>query len=273
VYLCKKQPVMKKNRSFSGGTISYTINGNGPCVVLLHGFLESGVIWEKFTASLSEHYTVVCPDLPGHGKSSVFDPTHTMEFMAHAVADLLNAEAITQAVITGHSMGGYVALAFARIFPDLVKGLVLFHSHASADPEEIKANRIRTIKIVKEDRQGFIKAFIPGLFAPDNKELFAPVIRQLQQESLKTSAAGIVAALNGMMYRKSGLTTLSNAVFPVLFIAGKQDSRIPLEKILAQMVLPPHAEALILDNTGHMGFVEAPETTLKTLSCFIKKCY
>lgn len=264
---------MKKNIDLHNGTIAYSIKGSGPCLVLLHGFLESSHIWDYFSDKMSEYYTVICPDLPGHGESSVFGYEHTMEFMASCVKSVLEEEGITQAVICGHSMGGYASLAFAKEFPDMMKGLVLFHSHASADSEEVKENRLRTVKIVEENKLGFISAFVPSLFSPANTERLAEVIKQMQEESCSTPAEGVIAALLGMRARSSSLGLLTEAPYPVLIIAGKQDSRIPLQKSLSLMALPPHCEALILDNTGHMGFVEQPAKTVSALIGFTKRCY
>ena len=270
LYICKNRN-MEKQLSYNNGTIHYNISGHGKCLVLLHGFLESKDIWNSFMEILSEDFTIIAPDLPGHGQSSTFGDTHTMEFMADRVAAILQAENIENCVITGHSMGGYVSLAFAKKYPAKVTGLVLFHSHASADTAVARENRERTINIVRSNRQGFITQFVPELFAPQNRERMAQKIKEMQTESMQTSAEGIIAALNGMGLRKSSLSTLIEATFPILFIVGKQDSRIPLDKSLAQIMLPQHSEALILDNTGHMGFVEEPHKTMTTLRDFTKK--
>lgn len=264
---------MKKTLAINGGSLAYTVKGSGTALILLHGFLESSGVWAAFQDKLAEYHTVICPDLPGHGDTSVFGDEHTMDFMASMVKVILDNEGIQETVICGHSMGGYVSLAFARNYPEMVKGLVLFHSHASADSEEVKQNRLRTVKIVQENRLAFITSFVPELFSPVSKVRLAETIAAMQEESRKTTTEGVTAALLGMRSRQSSVGLLTAADFPVLFIAGKQDSRIPLDKTLAQMILPPHSESLILDNTGHMGFVEHPQKTLSALIGFTKRCY
>ncbi|PLX00176.1 MAG: alpha/beta hydrolase [Marinilabiliales bacterium] len=264
---------MEKLLTLNNGNIGYKTEGSGPCIVLLHGFLESSDTWGGFSQKLSEYYTVISPDLPGHGSSSVFGFDHPMEFMASAVKAILDAENIDSAVVCGHSMGGYVSLAFAKAYPGVMKGLILFHSHASADSEEVKENRLRTVKVVEENKLGFITSFVPSLFSPANTARLEGEITRLQEESKKTTTEGVTAALLGMRSRKSSLGLLTTAQYPVLFISGKQDSRIPLDKALSQMVLPPHSEALILDNTGHMGFIEQPQKTVSAVIGFTKRCF
>jgi pimeloyl-ACP methyl ester carboxylesterase len=173
--------------------------------------------------------------------------------------------------MVGHSMGGYTTLEFARQFPDMIKGFVLFHSHASADTEEARENRRRTINIVKLDKAGFIKEFIPDLFAEENDEKFADEIVALQKSAAETPPQGIIAALEAMRDRSGKIELLLNAQVPVLFIAGKEDKRIPVQNVMAQAILPKHAEVLILGNVGHMGFIEARNETLDMLKCFVRK--
>ncbi len=259
---------MEKQLIFNNHTVNYNVLGSGPTMVLLHGFLESLSIWDDFANALSKTNKVVAIDLPGFGKTDVFSENHSMELMADAVAAVLQHEKVKQCLITGHSMGGYVALAFAKKYGDMLKGLVLFHSHAAADDEQGKINRDRTIEIVKKNHKDFIAGFIPLLFAENNIDKFTAEINALKAISLKTSAQGVTAALAGMRDREDHRKLLSQLNFPVLFIIGKQDSRISIEKILPQIALPKHSEALILDNVGHMGFIESRRQTLRTLAHF-----
>jgi len=259
---------MDKYLQYQGHTVRYKVKGSGPAMVLLHGFLESLVMWDDFVQALSKMNKVITIDLPGFGKTDVFSENHSMELMADVVNAVLKEENIKHCILAGHSMGGYVSLAFAKKYAEKLKGLVLFHSHAGADDEQAKINRNRTIDIVKKNHKDFIAAFIPSLFAGENINKFHDKIEEAKAVSLETSAEGIMAALAGMRDREDHTALLTRLKIPVLFIAGKQDSRIPIEKILPQMVLPKHSEALILDNVGHMGFVEARVQTLRTLAHF-----
>ncbi len=264
---------MEKQISWNKGQVNYLTEGEGNTVVLLHGFLENIHIWDDFIAFLKPYFKIIAIDLPGFGKTSVFSDNHSMSFMADAVKAVLDTENITKTLLVGHSMGGYVSLAFANKYPDLLGGLVLFHSQAAGDNEEGKQNRSRTIEVVRKDHKDFIAKFIPLLFAEENVSRFAKEIAHLRKMSFQTSKQGVMAALAGMRSREDGLELLKNALFPIFFVVGKQDSRIPIEKILPQLALPAHAEAIILNHTGHMGFVETPKKTFPAVSDFLKRCY
>ena len=262
---------MEKQILLQGKAVSYTRSGSGPAVVLLHGFLENLCIWKNLTASLEKSFTVVCIDLPGFGKSDIMAQNHTMPLMADTVNHVLEKENIEHCVMVGHSMGGYVALAFAEKYPAKLKGLVLFHSQAAADDAEAKKNRDRTIEVVKSDHRSFISAFIPLLFAEENVDRFQNGIEQLKTLSELTPVDGICAALAGMRDRDDYLSLLKTIGVPVFFVVGKQDSRIPLEKILPQLEIPKNCEALIIDGVGHMGFIEAKEMTTQAIIHFVER--
>lgn len=264
---------MKKITQFQGKNIIYNLSGKGPALVLLHGFIESKRIWDDFTETLCKQFTVIAVDLPGHGESSLLAETHSMQLMAEAVKAVLQAEKIESAVITGHSMGGYVALQFAVDNTELVKGLVLFHSHAAADSEETKVNRRRTIQIVRQNRGGFIKQFIPDLFDPDHVAEYNDAIADLQDQAALMAPEAIIAALQGMRDRSDRIQYLELTRIPVLFIIGKRDSRMPSNQLLVQAAIPSHSETLLLEGVGHMGFIEAPEKTLKALEYFTLRCF
>jgi len=264
----RKFLTMEKQLLFNGHSVNYSVEGSGPAMVLLHGFLENLNMWDDFSSALSKMNKVIAIDLPGFGKTDLFSENNSMELMADTVNAVLEKEEIKYCLLTGHSMGGYVALAFAKKYAAKLKGLVLFHSHAAADDEQGKINRNRTIEIVKKNHKDFIAGFIPSLFAEQNIQKYHKEIEEAKAVSLQTSAEGVIAALAGMRDREDHTSLLKALDIPVLFIAGKQDSRIAPEKILPQIALPKHAEALILDGTGHMGFIEARKQTLRTLAHF-----
>jgi pimeloyl-ACP methyl ester carboxylesterase len=264
---------MKKNTQYQQKNIAYQISGNGPALVLLHGFLESKAIWDDFTETLQHDFTVIAIDLPGHGESELVDETHSMQLMAAAVKSVFEAEKIEKAVIAGHSLGGYVALQFAVDNSEMIKGLVLFHSHANADTDEARENRRRTINIVKQNRVGFIKQFIPDLFDQKHVEKYTAEIHKLQDTAAHMTPEAIIAALSGMRDRPNQLQYLLSTEVPVLFIIGKQDSRMPYTQLIAQVVIPSHSEMLLLENVGHMGFIEASGKTLQALRHFAIQCF
>jgi pimeloyl-ACP methyl ester carboxylesterase len=263
---------MKKKCSFQGKKIHYKISGRGQTLVLLHGYLESLEMWNKHQEFLSAKYQVVSIDLPGHGKTDSYFDVHTMSFMAEIIYEVLRNENIEKCVMIGHSMGGYTTLAFADKYPQMLNGFGLFHSHASADKEEEKRNRERTAEIIRQDKGHFINQFIPSLFAPDNIEKLTPQIEIQMAMANGMAKESIIAAMEGMKERVSSLDVLIAAKVPVLFIAGKQDSRIPLEKILAQAALPTTSQILILGNSGHMGWTEEQNKTISAIDGFMQLC-
>ena len=264
---------MEKQIKFQSKKINFTDEGSGNTLVLLHGFLGSLEIWKDFSTELSKKYRVICIDLPGHGKTDNFWGTHTMDFMAETAKAVLDELKIEKCVIAGHSMGGYAALSFAEKYPDFLQGLCLFHSHAMPDTPEAKTNRERAIKAVSLNRKGFINQFIPELFAPENLERLKEYIEDQKEKARQIPRETIIAAQSGMKERSGKINLLSEISVPVLFIAGKKDTRIPIDKLLVQTVLPSHSEVLILGKAGHMGFIEAKNETMKTLDCFIKKAF
>jgi pimeloyl-ACP methyl ester carboxylesterase len=262
---------MEKWIAFEKGKINYSVQGEGPVIVLLHGFLEDHTIWDDFARKLAARYKVIAIDLPGFGKTSNFNKIHTMPYMANTVYSVLADEFVEECIMVGHSMGGYVALAFAMNYPDKLKGLILFHSQAAADTEEGKVNRDRTIEIVEGDHHSFIHSFVPSLFAESNVKKYEAEINRLRKISLETKTNGIVAALAGMRDRPDFVEMLSKLEIPVFFIIGKQDSRINMEMMLGQLKAPHNCEAMILDNVGHMGFIEASDITYLAIEHFVER--
>jgi pimeloyl-ACP methyl ester carboxylesterase len=264
---------MKKAIQYLSKQICYTISGSGPTLVLLHGFLESKEIWDDFLAILQKEFTVIAIDLPGHGETELLSEKHSMSLMAEAVKSVFEAEKIEKAVLAGHSMGGYVALQFAVDNEEFLNGLILFHSHANADSDEAKTNRQRTIEIVQQNHGGFIRQFIPDLFDQNHVEEYTASIQKLQDMAAQMAPEAIIAALAGMRDRLSQTDYLAEAKIPVLFIMGKQDSRMPYAQLISQALIPVHSEILLLGNVGHMGYLEAPGITLPALRHFTMRCF
>ena len=157
--------------------IFYTVTGSGNAVIFLHGFLENLTMWSEFSKMLSETNKVIAIDLPGFGQSGIISNNHSMSIMANVVNAVIKNEKISKCIIVGHSMGGYVALAFAELFEDKLNGIILFHSQAASDNKEAIINRNRTIKIIENNHAKFISGFIPSLFTEENTVLFSSEIQ------------------------------------------------------------------------------------------------
>lgn len=264
---------MLKTLTYKNATINFTDSGKGSCVVFLHGFLESLDMWDEYSELLSDRYRVICIDLPGFGKSEMVHDIHTMEIYADTTKAVLEHLNIYECVLAGHSMGGYVSLVFAEKYPELLKGLVIFHSHGAEDDPEAKKNRDRAIEIIKQNHVTFVRDFIQNLFAQENVQRLSYEIDIMKKNAAMISPEAIIAAIAGMRDRESKIDVLREINVPVLFIAGKQDSRMPLDKIMDQAKLPMHSEVLLLGNIGHMGFLEAKEECLEKINNFVFRCY
>jgi len=272
---------MIKCIEFRKEKIRFSDKGKGSVIVLLHGFLESLEVFDEFSDKLSKHFRVISIDLPGHGQTPSIGYVHTMELMAECAKAVFDSLGIRKYVVAGHSMGGYVALAFAELFPQHTAGLCLFHSTAMPDSEEKKKDRDRLAEIVKNDHTPsrnefgtrFVFDLIPKLFAEENLSLLKEEVAKAKQIALSTPKEGIVAALKGMKERPSRELVLKNADCPVLFIIGKQDVILAWENLLLLAGLPKKSYQLVLEHAGHMGFYEAPEETFKMLKKFAGMCF
>jgi len=208
--------------------ISYSDTGKGTAVVLLHGFLENSKMWDNLAPELAKKYRVICIDLLGHGETEPMGYLQTMEDQADAVHAVLAELRIRKVVVAGHSMGGYVALAFAELYPEMTRGIALVNSTSLADSDERKANRDRAIKAVKQNYTNFVRLSIANLFSEDNRERLAGEIEFVKSEALKTPLQGIVASLEGMKIRKDREVLLHFAPYPVLLVLGKKRSCLKL---------------------------------------------
>ncbi len=257
---------------FCDGKISYTDRGKGRVIILLHGYLETSDIWRSFSEKLAADFRVIAVDLPGHGLSDIFGKEHPMEFMAEAIRELLEYLGIRKAFITGHSLGGYVTLAFLELFPEYLSGYCLFHSHPLADSPETIKNRHREIKLVQKGMKDHMyPANVTKMFATSNIEKFSEAIQRSKEISSSISGEGIIAVLKGMIARPSRLEFMEKGIVPCLWILGRMDNYIPCEAIIEKVNLPPNATLIILENSGHIGFVEEEEKSVALISEFITR--
>jgi pimeloyl-ACP methyl ester carboxylesterase len=253
--------------------IFFIDDGNGDAIVFLHGFLESHEIWDDFTDKLNSKYRIISLDLPGHGRSSMLSEAHDMEMMAEELKVIMEILGIHKCLLVGHSMGGYAAIEFASKYARLLKGLVLLNSHVASDTEEESVNRDRSIELIDQDHLEFLGSFTKTLFAPSNVKIFEDEIESLKKIAVSTSKEGAIAALRGMKRRKDHVDTLKKLRVPVLIIAGDQDARIPLDKIKEQVKAAPRVRLEVLEDVGHMSFVEAREYSYKLIKDFAESVF
>lgn len=258
-----------KTTTYKNTKISYSDTGKGTAIVLLHGFLENSSMWDFFVAELSKKYRVIAIDLLGHGQSDSHGYIHTMEDQADVVHEILSELRIRKAIFAGHSMGGYVALAYAELYPEQVKALALINSTSRADSDERKQNRDRAIKAVKKDHTAFVRLSIANLFSDTNRDRLAAEIEQVKIEALKTPLQGIVAALEGMKIRKDREVLLHFGPYPILLVLGQKDPVLNYEESIEQAENTKVEVVSFPD--GHMSLIENRDGLLEALVGFFKK--
>lgn len=264
-----------KTINFEGHKLHYRDEGrrHEATLVLLHGYLQNLDVWTPYVLSYMRSMRVLTIDLPGHGYSECLGHVHTMDLMARAVKAVLDDARVEQCVVVGHSMGGYVALAFADLFPHHLRGLGLLHSHALADTEEDIQRRMATCEQVTRNLPAYVTDFVPPLFSPTSRTNYSVEIKDLLDQCLETSAESIVAAQRGMAARPSRLHVLQQLEVPVLFVFGKNDVRLPVELAVSQAMEAAHAEILLLDKVGHMSHLEERDYVRPRIRNFVETCY
>ena len=258
--------------SYKGGRIHYTDSGKGSAIILLHGYLESSEVWNGFARKLASKYRVFAVDLPGSGLSDVYGEVHSMELMAMAIKELVDSRGLKKVFLTGHSLGGYVTLAFLELFPDQLSGYCLFHSQPFPDSPATIDKRKREIEIVKVGKKNLMfPDNIIRMFAPSNLEKFSDALQRSKDIASRIPGEGIIAVLNGMMIRPSRLSLMEEGKVPCLWILGSMDNYIPCELLQAQVKLPSNAKTVILKTSGHLGFIEEEENSLNAITEFVNK--
>ena len=251
----------------------YRTIGKGNPLILIHGFAEDGDIWTNQIEFLKNHFQIIIPDLPGSGKSEMIKDM-SIEGMAELIKAIADAEKIETCIMLGHSMGGYISLAFAEKYPEMLSSIALVHSSAFADSDEKKANRLKSIEFVKKNGAfEFLKAVITDLFtetwAANNPE---PVELQIEKSRHFTDEA-IIAYYHAMINRPDRTNVLKNFSKPILFIIGEHDKAIPFDQSMQQCYLPNQSHIHILRNSAHMGMLEEADKVNKILVDFFVRKY
>jgi len=265
---------MQKKFNHNNVEISYAIEGEGLPVVLLHGLPLKGSIWNQQVDFLKSRCKLIVPDIPGSGKS-VFEKTEpeatTIEYYASCIHALLQYENINGCLMLGHSLGGYISLAYAEKYPEYLNGFGLVHSTAFADSEERKQMRVKGIAMIDEyGAYAFLKSTTPNLFGKKFKAEHSEKINALIEEGRNFSKEALQNYYKAMMQRPDRTSVLKNSNVPVLFIMGTEDTAVPMKDVLQQAHLPRIAYIHILEDTGHVGMWECPPEMNAALLEFIE---
>ena len=259
---------MQKSINFKNANISFTDVGQGSAVVLIHGFLENLSMWKEITPELIKKNRIITIDLLGHGNSDCIGYVHSMELFSETLEAVLKHLKIRKCTLIGHSLGGYVALAFAEKNHEKVKGLCLMNSTSNADDDERKALRLRANKMIQTNFESMVRMSFVNLFGPSSKKNFKTAIDEALSEALQTPIQGYIAAQEGMRIRSNRNDVLTKNKFKKLIIIGKKDPVINYEEALAE-AKKTKSETKILPN-GHMSHIENTEELIKSLKEFLK---
>lgn len=245
--------------------IRFSDQGEGAVFVILHGYLESIETFDALACELSKSARVICIDLPGHGKSDLKQNQVSVEDMADAVNVVIQHLDINLIHMLGHSMGGYVALAFADKYADNLASFSFLHSSANADTEEKRNSRTREIEFIRKGKKELIcSTAVPNTFSKNNQETYSGEIDVLIEIASNTKDEGVVAALNAMMNRPDRNDMLRTLSVPKYSFIGKEDNFIPFDKGMA-WAKQNGMKAIVLEHSGHMGFVEEKEKCLEAV--------
>ncbi|WP_294303208.1 alpha/beta hydrolase [uncultured Chryseobacterium sp.] len=238
--------------------LNFERKGNGKeTLVLLHGFMENLSIWSDLESHLSERFSLLKIDLPGHGQSEIIAEVQTMELMAEAVKKVLDDQNVNKVHLLGHSMGGYVSLAFAEKFPESLKSLTLFFSTYLPDDAEKKEQRIKSYRIIKDAFAHYARAGVPNLFNPNERDILEGKIETALEVALSTNNLGALASVKGMVERTDKKHILENLDAKILILAGKHDNAVKTEVMIKGLPDRTNIKSYILD-CGHNGHWEKP---------------
>jgi len=250
--------------------LAYDASGNGSPLVLLHGFPFNRTLWREQVEAFRGHYRCICVDLRGHGETTATGDIATMEEMAADVAALLDELQIERVALGGLSMGGYVALAFYRSFPERVRSLILADTRPQADTDEARRSREETAtRVLREGMTIIADAMLPKLLAPSTYAERPDIVARVRAMILNTNPWGAVAALRGMAARRDQTELLHKIQCPTLIMVGSLDAITP----------PGDAEALhreirgshlaVIEGAGHVSNLERPEQFNRALANFL----
>lgn len=261
-----------KSIVFRSKSVFYKSEGNGPAVILVHGFGEDSSIWDSSIEFCKKDFRLIAPDLPGSGDSPLSAEGSSMELMAEMLAEIIKAESVSTISLVGHSMGGYISLAFAANYSEKLRSLGLFHSTAYPDNEEKKEARRKSISFIgQHGADKFIRQSTPNLFSESFKEKHPSIVSEFTERNTNFSQEALVSYYEAMIARPDRSDVLKEITKPMMFIMGRFDNAIPLESNMSQCHLPTIAYLKILENSGHVGMIEEPDQALPFLFNFLKE--
>jgi len=253
---------------YKGINVFYTDQGQGTAIILLHGFLENHKMWHAFLPELTKKNRVICIDLLGHGKTDCLGYIHSMEEMAEMVHAVLKHLRLRKYYMLGHSMGGYIALAYAEKYTETLKGVCLLNSTYKADDAERKQLRVRANKMIQTNFNNMVRMSFANLFSEKSKVLYKTAFDAALKEALKTPLQGYIACQEGMRLRPDRQKLFSSLTCKKLLIAGKNDPVVDAENLVEE-TKNTQIKTVVLSE-GHMSHIENYKMCLEEIMHFIE---
>ncbi|MDF2067203.1 alpha/beta hydrolase [Bacillus sp. Cr_A10] len=251
-----------KTVQIKSSSVAYIDEGQGEVLFLIHGFCGSSAYWSRVVPLLANQYRVIAIDLPGHGESEVQDNVNQIDDYADFIHQFLDSLELDKVTMLGHSLGGYITLAFAEKYSERLNGFSLIHSTGFPDSEEAKKGRdTSALKIDDEGIEVFVDGLIPKLFAPNNVKSHQNLVEEAIKIGYSTSPIGAKNALMAMRDRKDRREIINITKLPVVLVAGAEDQLIPSEKTFTAYGV--NIKQVVLKDVGHMSMYEAPKELVK----------
>ena len=254
---------------YKGIPVFYSDTGKGSVIVLLHGFLEDSSMWQNIIPELAKKNRVIAIDMLGHGKTECLGYVHTMEEMATAVYAVLKHLRLRKYIFIGHSMGGYVALAFAKLYPESINGLCLLNSTYEGDDNDRKQLRARANKMVQSNYENMVRMSFANLFSVESKLKHAKAFESALEIALQTPVQGYMAANEGMRLREDASVFFIEASFKKIVLLGQKDTILNVDEMLK--FSKKHQIETHVFSEGHMSHIENKEEIIQQLMCFVEK--
>ena len=276
--------MQEKTFDYKGSKIFYKVKGSGKLLILIHGFGEDSNIWNNIFLKFSESMKVVAPDIPGSGRSEILKKSNyqssiSIDNYALTINEIIDRELNSnynkdnlpeKVSIIGHSMGGYIALSYANLYPEKVEKIGLFHSTVFADDELKIAVRKKAIEFIqKNGAYNFLKISIPDLFSPMSKLKFQDSIQEILVQAKNFTEQALIQYYEAMITRKDHTNLLIRLKVPFLFIIGEDDKAVPLNISLQQCHIADISQILILQDVAHMGMIEASDKCYYAIKSFL----
>jgi 3-oxoadipate enol-lactonase len=253
------------------GFLAYDLIGQGLPLLFIHGYPLNRKIWQPQLSDLSDITRLISIDLRGHGESFPFEPPYSMELLAEDCMWILEMLKVkTPIIVCGLSMGGYIAFALYRKYPEIFKALILTSTRAGSDSPEGKVNRDRAVQNVRDHGVAMIvESMLPKLVSPTTLSSKPGLVKSIKEIMLETSVQGVVGASLGMRDRLDSTELLSQITCPTLIIQGADDQLIPVQESQVMEKYIPSSHLLIIPGAGHLPNMEQPDRYNQAIRHFI----